>query len=232
MATKKYTKKNTKNKKIENKPEDKPEDKPEKQQKTTKIKKTHIIITIILLGIIAILLIQPTQEKTDEYQFYNGYEFTRSTENENVWKTNISIGQTETEVEFWHHPLNLENITYNTDINQYLYLAQISEAKATISYTKEVLEKQTGHLSMAGYDLSRILRSFLGFNVSVAAEDLEEYENITCEDATKNNFVLIFKQGELRAESKPYCAILYFDEPSDATKITSKLIYNVLGIME
>ena len=59
-----------------------------------------------------------------------------------------------------------------------------------------------------------------------------ENEWINCNNASINNLVVQMKIGEPRIEADDFCVKLYFKDAKDSLKISSLLIYNLLGIME
>ena len=189
-----------------------------------------IVLGLIMLGVVLFFL-KSQSVVDDEYAFYNGYFFDRHPQLDNVWLTNINLGSYEQRMEFRYHPLDLEHFSYDDDVNQYLFLSQLSDGSLYVSFSSDVLDKGSGYISLAGYDISRVLRSFLGFDVFVGAENFEDYEWVSCDDASIDNFVILFKEGEPRIESMPFCAIIYFDEPEDALKLSSLFLYKLFGVM-
>jgi hypothetical protein len=211
------------------------------EKKTKKDKKKEINIKPIIYTIIILLIIlltitlirSPDKEIEGEknYEFYNGYIFKKLPDFDNVWETEVKVNGVDERLELRYHPLDLENIEYNNTINQYFYLTQQANGHITISLTKEIYTIESGKVSLAGFDLARVLRSYFGYQIKTSVEDNEEYEWITCENATPQNLVIMFKKGETKIDAEPFCINLYFEDPNDSIKIVSLLLYNLLGIM-
>ena len=199
-----------------------------------KIKKTYffvfLVAIIVLLSVVILSPDRPVEE--DVYRFYNGYEFIKSDIHPDVWTANIRFEDSDLLMEFWHHPLDLEDIPYDPFVNQYLFLSQRVDSRAFISWSEEVLSSEIPEAPRLGTDLARILRSFFGFEIVVSAENVEDRPWVTCEDADVDNFVFLIKKGSPRVESEPFCAILYINEDDKANKVSSLVIYHLFGIME
>lgn len=199
-----------------------------------KIKKSYffvfLVAVIVLLSVIILSSNRPVEE--DIYQFYNGYEFAKSDIHPDVWTTTVRFENSDLLMEFWHHPLDLENIPYEPFVNQYLFLSQRVDGRVFISWSEEVLSSEIPEAPRLGTDLARVLRSFFGFEIVVSAENVEDRPWVTCEDADIDNFVFLIKKGDTRVESEPFCAILYVNEDDKANKVSSLVIYHLFGIME
>ncbi|MFP4568000.1 MAG: hypothetical protein ACLFN8_03575 [Candidatus Woesearchaeota archaeon] len=205
------------------------------KEKTKKIKTIIALSTLILIIAIVLLIQIPKQEQIIEgntYEVYNGFEFRPISQADNIWETTVKIGTTDQRLEFRYHPLDLEKYTYNDEINQYFFITQMQQGKIIISYSDEINQIQSGHLSMAGYDLARILRSFLGYTVQVSIENNDEYTWFDCEDANPKNLVIKLMKGDPRIEANDFCIQIYFEEPQEAVQLVSLLNYNLLGVME
>ena len=206
--------------------------KTKKTKKETNITKPIIYVAIALIIIlltITIIISPDTEEKN--YEVYNGYIFKKVDGFDNVWETEVKIGEVDERLELRYHPLDLEHIEFNEIISQYFYVSQLSNGQVTVSITKEIYSLESGRVSLAGFDLARVLRSYFGYQIKTSVEDSEEYEWITCEDATAENLVVMFKKGEKRIEAESFCVKLYFEDPDDSIKLVSLLLYNLLGIM-
>lgn len=199
-----------------------------------KVKKSYffglLFLVIILFSVIVFSPNKPPEE--DVYRFYRGYEFVKSDLHQDLWTTIVKFEDSELKMEFWHHPLDLESIPYDTDVNQYLFLSQNSDGRAYISWSEDVLAEDNQELGRLGSDLARILRSFFGFEIVVSAENVEGRPWVTCEDANIDNFVFLIKKGDMRVEAEPFCAILYVDDVNKANLVSSVVIYHLFGILE
>lgn len=226
---------------IINKKDDGQNKKQTNKKSKNQIKINKKIITYILLGVIIIILLSTifksnenntTNQQEEQYEVYNGYVFNEIEGVENVWETNIKVGDRDQRLEIRYHPLDLEHYPYNTDTDQYFYLTQRENGKVTISISNEINELSSNYINLASYDIARILRSFLGYTLEVSSEKDAENEWINCENASINNLVVQMKIGEPRIEADNFCVELYFEEPKESLKISSLLIYNLLGIIE
>lgn len=212
-------------------------------KKTSKnvIKISKKIITYASIAVIAIIILltlinsnkqDSNDSPTNQYEFYNGYVFKELQGVENVWETTIKLGERDQRLEIRYHPLELEQYPYDNETNQYFYLTQRADGNVTISISDDIYYLSSNYITLASYDIARILRSFLGYNIQVSAEKDSEDGWIDCEDANINNLVVQMMIGEPRIEADNFCVKLYFEEPEDSLKISSLLIYNLLGIME
>ena len=206
-------------------------------KKGVRIRKSSLyVFFVVVLLVAALVFVWNLFESDDDvdaiYRFYNGYEFFRSDFSDEVWVTHVRLGDIDQRAEFRHHPLDLEGIPFDSDSNQYVFLSQLADARVFISWSKEIYEDQSVHLSLAGNDLARYFRSFFGFEVRVSVEDSDIYPWVSCDDADINNLVVKVKRGESRVEAEPFCVVLYVDDNRDATKVASLLLYNLFGIME
>ncbi len=199
-------------------------------------KKLFFGFLVVVLLVFAFFYFGDDSEEDDIYEFYNGYYFSKDPNPnlENVWYTNIRTGEGEQRISLRYHPLDLEHIPFDSDVNQYLYLTQLAEGNVSFALSKEALESGSGLVGLAAHDLIRILRVFFDFNVDVAADGLEDYDWVSCDDASVENFVLILEEGDIGVESEPFCARLSFDtaNPSEASKVSSLFLYKILGVMD
>lgn len=222
--------------------------KSEKKKKNIKKNryKTFLIIflSFVFLVFLFVLLanykitnsVKPPVVNSNTYDFYNGFVFVEHPQIKNVWSTTIKIGSVEQVMEFRYHPLDLENYSFNSDINQYVFISQALDSDFFISFTPEALNSGSGHVSLTGYELARVFRTVLGFNVFIgvteSVDNLDDYEVISCENASNETLVLEIDKGDTGFVSEGYCIRLFFDEPEDSLKMASLLIYKLLGIME
>ena len=236
-------KKNKQSKKPTKDAKDAPNRKSDKKSEKENVKSFKIekpfVFSLVIIGLLIVSVffiwnyfVSEDEDDDVDYRFYNGFEFTRSAMSDEVWLTNVRFGDSETRVEFRHHPLDLESIPFDNVSDQYFYLAQLAGGRAYISWSKDIYDNQSAHLSLAGYDLARYFRSFFGFEVRVSVEDSEDYVWVGCEDADIDNLVVKVRRGETRVETEPFCIVLYVDDNRDATKVASLLLYNLFGIME
>ncbi|MCC7574465.1 hypothetical protein KO361_02645 [Candidatus Woesearchaeota archaeon] len=197
-------------------------------------KKSYLFVGLILFLVLLLLIFSSKKEVVNsvDYEFYNGYEFSRHPQLENVWITNVMLGDVVQRFEFRYHPVDLEVFSYDSDANQYFFLTQLVDGQVYLSFSEEVLAKQSGYISLAGYELARILRGVHGVTVIVSAENLEEYSWVTCDDASVDDLVVEFRQGSPRIEASDFCISLYFDDVEDSLRMSSLLIYKLLGIMD
>lgn len=166
-----------------------------------------------------------------DYTFYNDYEFKKVDGFENVWETSIRVGASEEKIKVRYHPLDLEDIPYDANATSLLYFAQKANSEVVISFSRDVLYIESGKITLAGYDLTRVLSYFFGFKINVSGEGLEDYDWIGCDMSSPEQVVVTLKKGPARIESSPFCVDLYFDTPDEAVQVSSLFIYNLLGIM-
>ncbi len=233
---KKESKKSSTKKNVDKEQVDKEKNKEKVPEKSFKNKGLGIYVFIaVLVGLTVFFILSisdPENDVSDDYEFYNNYEFFRSDFSDEVWVTHVRLGDIDQRAEFRHHPLDLEGIPFDSDSNQYVFLSQLADARVFISWSRELYDNQSAHLSLAGNDLARYFRSFFGFEVRVSVEDSDDYPWVSCVDADINNLVVKVKRGESRVEAEPFCVVLYVDDNRDATKVASLLLYNLFGIME
>lgn len=234
MATKKKNNKtkknNTKKKEVKNK---KTTNKSKQQSSFNNI----YVITFLVILVIAliILVVRSPDEEERDYSFYNGYVFEEHPQLKQFWVTYVRVDEGEQRFEARYHPIDLEEFYFNQEINQYFYLTQLAEGKVSLVLSGDVLKKESGYISLAGYELGRVLRAFFNYDVVVGLseefEGLDEYPIITCEDASIDNLVVEFLHGETGIEFSPFCVSVYFDEPEDSLKMSYLMIYHLFGIM-
>jgi hypothetical protein len=197
-------------------------------------KLSYLIVFVVVLALLVLLIFfLSSDDQTDSYEVYNGYEFIRHPQFENVWITTVNVNGFEQPYEFRYHPLDLEVFEYDSDINQYLFLTQRVNGEVSLALSGEVLNMGSGYVGLAGYDLARILRTYHGLDVVVFAENLEEYDWITCDEADINNLVIEFRRGVAGIELvAPFCVVVSFEDPEDSLRLSSLMIYNLMGIMD
>jgi len=91
-------------------------------------------------------------------------------------------------------------------------------------------------LHTIGRTLSKfqINSTFAAIEDSAAARE-RELPIITCENATRENIVIFFKEGDhneiYRSEDNRYCIVAEFLAGDDPNKDATKIVYNIIGVM-
>lgn len=192
---------------------------------------------ILLLVVLFFWLRGSSDVVVKDYSVYNGYEFSQDPIIPGVWGTTVNLRGEERFLEFRGHPLDLEDYEFDPEVNQYFFLTQLGNGVVFIAFSEGVLETKSGYVSLAGYELARGLRNFMGFNVEVAKVDevvgLEDYPLVNCELANINELVFVLNIGEpgVRVIS-PFCLELSFFEPETSVDLASLVTYKLLGVMD
>ena len=125
---------------------------------------------ILLVFIIAIFVIFPSQKSGPDYSTYNGFSFTYLS-NEHVWLTHLQSNGELFEAPFYNHPYDLEtaNIMYSPTI-----ITKILEAK---SIQKALHPSEPSSSVLPGVNVARITGKFYQIPTSSAIFILEEERN-------------------------------------------------------
>lgn len=211
-------------------------------------KKDSGIIFMILAAIIiiAVLIGVPAYNKIKanaiiEENKYNGFDFVRLEQgNLTTWKTVVDSQGELYELQFYHHPQELLNISIDPTIAT--QIINVRSRPQRVYFT--LPDSQDGStLVVAAVEMSKILGYQLDlFNIDVKsamqgnpANNIQDVSVVDCVQATENATVISFHQGSfnvvVRDEENPYCIRFGYKTPRDAIKVADRLAYELLEIM-
>jgi hypothetical protein len=180
-----------------------------------------VIVVVMISSVFAFGMMNSSSGGAGDLK-YNGYNF--------KYSDGLFILKMDDKVmSFLYHPKELDNINLSNSIKTRLRNTVQIDATSNIEdlYKNEIAVSQLylqETLSMAGYKFVRI-----GFTTET------EYENevITCQDATAVVPVLFYKDSEeteiIESEG---CILIKGSDSRDFHRITAKIIYVSLGIIE
>lgn len=173
-----------------------------------------IIAILVILLVAGFLFVRPLLIK-EKYSSYNNFEFEQSN---NYWQTYVEYNGYLTPITFTSHPLDLEDIDYETNITSFV-LTQ-PHASFTISMRDDVGSVPV----IAGVNIARILgERFYGFNVNSALYFDDHMKNstnttipiVSCNDATSINPIIFIDVNATKNSIK------FSDENSNCIVVSS-----------
>jgi hypothetical protein len=231
---KKTKEKSMKEKNMKN---NKPNDKNDKKNKSG--------LNFIIIGIVAIVVIivavflfknlKPAQPEVQVLDpFYNGYIFNQSIES-GLWNVIVKVPKGDVYLEFYYHPQQVENYSYNSNITKDMANIILRKGKFFIGYDVNLSDK--GVAAIAGSEVSRITGKVFGIETKSGFVDSVEDDAIpviNCSIANYKNMVLEFRLGN---ETKivyddNYCIVIYAETLEDTVKLADFLDYKLLGVIK
>jgi hypothetical protein len=147
------------------------------------------------------------------------FEFT-----ERGWMTKIN-GE---KIYFTHHPLEVENIELNNETLTLLKEADniLLSYNPNSIYSNIIANAQyflSENLAKQGYGIGN------GFNI----ETQYQVPLITCENASKENIVILFEESsEISIEVNEYCILGYSNTDEGFYRISNRLLYGLMNIIK
>jgi hypothetical protein len=218
-------------------------DENEKKQSSSFMYVGLFVGVILLIFILAIFIIFPSQESGNDYSTYKGFSFSYLS-NEGVWLTHIQMQGDLFEAPFYNHPYDLEtaNIIYSPTV-----ITKILQAE-TIQIALHPSEPASSVLP--GVNIARITGKFYQIPTSSALfiqkeernNSMEyEYPLVDCSNSNKNNVILHIDttvDASLLVEDKdyPYCILVGAKRDElrpyhDILAVADLLVYKLVGIM-
>jgi hypothetical protein len=231
----------TENKKIKKQSSDKKNhvaSKSEAKKKKQSNKKLIIVgVIIVVVAIAAIVLFNILKPKAQEvpniYAEYNGYFFNK-TGNSSLWSVVVRTQKGDANLEFYFHPLDVENYTYNVNITRDVARLIILKGKFYIGYDVGLSDK--GVAAIAGSEVSRITGKIFGLETKSGFIDAVSDKTIpviNCSMVNSTTMVLEFRLGNETkiAYDTRNCIVIYASNLEDTVKMADFLDYNLLGVI-
>ena len=182
---------------------------------------------IIFFLAISLMLVacSPTQSSLDEY---NGYKFYEDADG--FWITKLSTFHGDDDVPFYFHPSEVDNLTYNNSINDYMGFIQRNGGRVLLGLDPNFPERYD---AVAAVEIGKITGRVFGIETrSGFVSSVEELPVHNCSVANPQNFVIELRQGNFTGvESKDFCAIITTEHPRDILKGANLMGYKLLGII-
>jgi len=213
------------------------EKKEEKQTKKKSIKHSLLLKIVIPIGIIIILtvifvLISANKPEKVDYSQYNGYYFNK-TSDLGLWRTTLKTGSGDVVYDFYYHPLDVENISYNNSLNLYIIVVAKNHGNFTIAYSPELAG--FGKAAIAGTEITKVIGTYINVN-SGFTESLPGYPDLpihNCSESGPRAHVLEFSLGETNEIiSDQYCSKIIATDLDNLIKLADTYIYRVMGIIK
>ena len=190
------------------------------------------ILLVILVGYI--LYTQYQAKKMIEENKYNGFDFSQA--QGGIWVTRIQARNQPYDIPFYFHPRDTEEVYVEVNATLPLILYP-GPAKVTISVDPAASSK----IVIAAIEISRILGTkynLYNYDVSSAlsapAQGSADIPVVTCANATKDDVVVQFVQGQQNAIARsknPYCVILQYTDVDESVRVADRMAYMLLRIM-
>ncbi len=166
----------------------------------------------------------------DKSYAYNGYQFGK--DEFGLWRTALKTGTGDRIYEFYHHPSELENISFDYEITAYLAAVVNNRGNFTVAYSPEL--STNGKTAIAGTEVTKVMGTYI-FVRSGFTEILEDEPNLpvyVCEDANPFNYVLEFSLGdENKITSKGFCTKIQAKNFDDLIMMADAYIYRIMGVI-
>jgi len=200
-----------------------------------------IVFAVIVLGLFVFVIYgiknrAPTQGPALLQEDYNGYTFVK--DNAGHWVTIIKTVNGDTEIPFYYHPKQLEDMSYDKKINQLLSLTQKKKGKMTIAFGAELTNPNLpgeGSQTVAAYEIIKVGINVFGMPVETAMIDNINGTNFTllnCSNSTIDNFIVEMRLGnKSQVYSKGGCAVIEAANLSDTIKLADQFVYKITGIL-
>ncbi|MFT4283093.1 MAG: hypothetical protein ACMXX6_01570 [Candidatus Woesearchaeota archaeon] len=181
---------------------------------------------IFLLSIL--LIISACVQSPENNDSYNRYYFYQDIDG--FWFTSLRTIYGENEVPFYFHPREVDNLTYNSSINDYLGFVQRNNGRVLIGINEDFPQNYD---VVAAVEIGKITGRVLGIEtksgVISAVDDLPVHN---CSVADPLNFVIEFRMGNFTGvKSDEFCAIITTTEPRNIIKGANLMAYKLLGII-
>jgi len=208
----------------------------EKQSKTKSSEssiflKIGISVAIIIILVVIYLLVLANKPVKVDYSQYNGYYFNETSLN--LWRTTLKTGVGDVEYDFYYHPLEVENISYNNSLNLYIIVVAKNNGNFTVAYSPELAG--FGKAAIAGSEVTKVIGTYINVN-SGFTELLPDYPELpvhNCTESGPRNHILEFSFGETNEIiSDQYCSKIIATDLDNLIMLSDAYIYRVMGIIK
>ncbi|PIN81317.1 hypothetical protein COV13_01600 [Candidatus Woesearchaeota archaeon CG10_big_fil_rev_8_21_14_0_10_32_9] len=213
------------------------EKKEEKQSKKKSSKhslllKMGIPVGIIIILAIVYLLVSTNKPAQVDYSQYNGYYFNK-TSDLGLWRTTLKTGVGDVVYDFYYHPLDVENISYNNSLSLYIIVVAKNNGNFTVAYSPEL--SGFGKAAIAGTEVTKVIGTYINVN-SGFTEALPGYPDLpihNCSESGPRVHVLEFSLGEKNEIiSDQYCSKIIGTDLDNLIMLADAYIYRVMGIIK
>jgi hypothetical protein len=198
-----------------------------------------VLIAIVVFVAIIIFLFkslkpapQPIEvPKLDDV--YNGYIFNKTAQF-GLWSVVVKTPRGDIPVEFYYHPRELENYSYNTNITKGLAALILRKGNFSIGYDVSLSDK--GVAAIAGSEVSKMTGKIFGIPTKSGFVDFvgdKAIPIINCSNSNYMNMVLEFRMGnetKIVYDNK-YCIRIYAATLEDTVKLADFMDYKLLGVI-
>lgn len=189
-----------------------------------------VVVLIVILAVLYFTMFSNKPSVEDKYSNYNGYLFNKT--EIGLWRTTLKTGIGDTSYDFYYHPLDVENVTYNNSINLYVIAVGKNKGNFTVAYSPEL--SSYGKAAIAGSEVTKVLGTYIAVR-SGFTEPLPEYPDIpvyNCSSSSPFNYVLEFKLGESNEiVSKDYCTLIVGEDLDSLIMLADTYVYRSMGII-
>ena len=188
--------------------------------------KFWVLFVVVFLAIVSVFIFWPEPDTS-----YNGFEFVQGPDGFYYVEINTAVG--DQVVPFYHHPRELENISFDSDSISALATAQANRADVKIALDTRFANDS--YIVVAGVEISKITgKVFVMPTTSAFTEPISNTSRTyTCDDASPQSYVILFNQSpENKVESHGFCTVLQAESAREAVKVANLFVYKALGVMK
>lgn len=204
-----------------------------------------------LYGLIILLVIAGVVLGVITYQDSEEGEFSQFEKQDNVWQAPINLAGGDRVYQFYYHPDNVSNITYDESVNQALRIVQENQGDFGISVDESILTNITnpGLVTVSSFNMARFTAPHFGMGLVVGGTQTDfsqglngtlnqsfsesvNFTTVSCEDAGQDLFVVYMNRSNTTSiQRNGYCTTFNIAEDEDLLKLADLFMFKTLGVM-
>ncbi|MFH1589799.1 MAG: hypothetical protein ABIB43_04500 [archaeon] len=185
-----------------------------------------LVVIILFFGFVAVEKIIKDNKYVEND--YNKFQFFYD-ENQEIWYTQIQIGNVPYNIPFYYHPRDLKDVVVEPDIENIILLKRPENIIITVP------GDSSSQLALAGIEVSKITGTrFQVLKIPTASalnEPITGMPYATCESANEKTVVISFEKSKnnvIRSENR--CIILEFKD-NESVRVADTFVFHLLKIM-
>ena len=209
-----------------------------KKKSTKKINGIRLNNSVVKFGIFIIILVvifisllfygRQSLEKEKTKDDYNGFKFYFDA-NQKAWFTQIQIGKVPYTIPFHFHPIELEDIVVEDNVENIILLNRPENIIIAVP------PDSSSQIALAGIEISKLTgERFQVLNIptrSAVNEPVEGLPLATCDDANQKTVVISMKRSNKNlVSSKGRCIVLEF-KVNESLRVADAFVYHLIKIM-
>lgn len=199
-----------------------------KKKDNTRIKFLLGVLVVLIVFFGFIYIEKKLDDKKKVYDSYNGFSFAYDEYNE-LWFTRIEIDNKPYNIPFYYHPLDLETIVVQNNVEN--IILRYKPSNIIISIPSD----SGSEIALAGIEISKITgERFNVLNIpttSALSEPVEGFPFANCRHSSQETVVIMFKKSDKNFISgEENCITLEFKQ-NQSIKIADSFSYHLLKIM-